>query len=265
VNAVSSVRALELDGLVVQYGGLRAVDDVSFRVPCEGITGLIGPNGAGKTTLIDAVTGFAPIAGGRVLFDGRNITRMRAHRRALSNLARTFQSLELFEDMTVADNIRVTTESPAWSRSLTDVFLRWRAKDSADVAWALDLLGLTEVADRLPGSLSQAERKAVALARAIVARPALLMLDEPAAGLDRFETEALGERLRQIAASGIALLLVDHDMALVLTVCDRVHVLDAGRLIASGTPAAIRGNPVVLRSYLGEDPVDARGSGGDGA
>ena len=259
---MSAAPYLEITGLCVVYGGLRAVDDVSLRVPCEGITGLIGPNGAGKTTLIDAVTGFAPIAGGSIRFDGRDITRMRAHRRALSKLARTFQSLELFEDMTVADNVRVTTESSQWWRSLTDVVLRWRARDSDDVARALSLLGLAGVADRLPSSLSQAERKSVALARAIVARPTLLMLDEPAAGLDRIETEELGERLRQVAASGLGLLLVDHDMALVLTVCDFIHVLDAGRLIASGTPAEIRGNPTVLHSYLGEDPARVEPAGG---
>jgi branched-chain amino acid transport system ATP-binding protein len=259
---VSASSFLEIEGLCVVYGGLRAVDDVSLRVPCEGITGLIGPNGAGKTTLIDAVTGFAPIAGGSIRFEGRDITRMRAHRRALSKLSRTFQSLELFEDMTVADNVRVTTESSQWWRSLADVFLRWRAKDSDDVARALSLLGLDDVADRLPSSLSQAERKSVALARAIVARPTLLMLDEPAAGLDRIETEELGTRLRQVAASGLGLLLVDHDMALVLTVCDYIHVLDAGRLIASGTPAEIRGNPEVLHSYLGEDPARVEPAGG---
>ena len=257
-------RSLEIEGLCVVYGGLRAVDDVTLRVPCEGITGLIGPNGAGKTTLIDAITGFAPIAGGSIRFDGRDITRMRAHRRALSKIARTFQSLELFEDMTVADNVRVTTESSQWWRSLSDVILRWRAKDSDDVARALSLLGLDGVADRLPSSLSQAERKSVALARAIVARPALLMLDEPAAGLDRLETEELGTRLRQVAAAGPGLLLVDHDMALVLTVCDYIHVLDAGRLIASGTPAEIRGNPDVLHSYLGEDPARVEPAGGGG-
>ena len=165
--------------------------------------------------------------------------------------------------MTVADNVRVTTESARWWKSLTDVILRWRAKDSADVEWALELLGLDRVADRLPSSLSQAERKSVALARAIVARPSLLMLDEPAAGLDRLETEELGDRLRQLAASGPGLLLVDHDMALVLTVCDYVHVLDTGRLIASGTPAEIRGNPEVLRSYLGEDPARLERSSGE--
>jgi ABC-type branched-subunit amino acid transport system ATPase component len=254
---------LDIRGLSVVYGGLRAVDDVSMRVACEGITGLIGPNGAGKSTLIDAVTGFAPIGSGSVWFGGRDITHMRAHRRALANLGRTFQSLELFEDMTVADNVRVTTESATWWKSLTDVMLRWRAKDSDDVAWALELLGLADAADRLPSSLSQAERKAVALARAIVARPKLLMLDEPAAGLDRVETEELGARLRQLAASGPGLLLVDHDMALVLTVCDYVHVLDTGRLIASGTPAEIRGNAEVLRSYLGEEPVAPPPSGGE--
>jgi branched-chain amino acid transport system ATP-binding protein len=253
---------LEVEGLCVVYGGLRAVDDVTLRVPCEGITGLIGPNGAGKTTLIDAVTGFAPIAGGSIRFDGRDITRTRAHRRALGKLARTFQSLELFEDMTVADNVRVTTETSTWWKSLIDVLLRWRAKDDEEVGRALSLLGLDRVADRLPRSLSQAERKSVALARAVVGGPKLLMLDEPAAGLDRVETEDLGERLRELAASGPGLLLVDHDMALVLTVCDYIHVLDTGRLIASGTPAEIRGNPDVLRSYLGEGPAGVERAGG---
>src|SRR5262249_44713749 len=156
----STAGFLEIKGVSVVYGGLRAVDDVSIRVPCEGITGLIGPNGAGKSTLIDAVTGFAPIRSGSVWFGGKDITHLRAHRRALANLGRTFQSLELFEDMTVADNVRVTTESSTWWKSLADVLLRWRAKDSDDVAWALGLLGLDDVAEALPSSLSQAERKA---------------------------------------------------------------------------------------------------------
>jgi branched-chain amino acid transport system ATP-binding protein len=243
--------SLEVTDLVVTFGGLRAVDRASLRVPGEGIVGLIGPNGAGKTTLIDAVTGFVPVAEGSIIFGGQDITNRSAHRRAQRKLSRTFQSLELFEDLTVAENVRISTETGHWWRNLAEVF-RPRV-NRPDVAWALGQFDLQDVADRVPGELSQAQRKYLALARAIAARPKVLLLDEPAAGLDRAGTEDLGLRLRHLVAEGIGLLLVDHDMALVLNVCDLVYVLDTGRVIACGTPSEIRRNPDVLRAYLGED------------
>jgi branched-chain amino acid transport system ATP-binding protein len=260
MNGQSSAPLLDVRELVVRFGGLRAVDGVSFAVPGTGITGLIGPNGAGKTTLIDAISGFVPIAEGSVIFGGDVITTWSPHRRARNKLTRTFQSLELFEDLTVAENVQVTTEAVQWAGMPGRAIPIRGRHERTDVTWALSELDLADVADASPGELSQAQRKFVALARAIAARPRLLMLDEPAAGLDPSGTEDLGLQLQRLADSGITLLLVDHDMALMLKVCDFVYVLDAGKLIAHGTPSEIRTDPEVLRCYLGEDPSSVAGA-----
>jgi branched-chain amino acid transport system ATP-binding protein len=254
MNGPGGAALLEVDELVVRFGGLRAVDGVSLTVPGTGITGLIGPNGAGKTTLIDAISGFVPIAEGSVTFGGERITTWSPHRRARNRLTRTFQSLELFEDLTVAENVQVTTDAAQWRSNPVEQDSPRARHDRPDVSWALSEFELADVAEASPGELSQAQRKFVALARAIAGRPRLLMLDEPAAGLDASGTEGLGRQLQRLADGGTTLLLVDHDMALMLKVCDFVYVLDAGQLIASGTPTEIRTNPDVLRCYLGEDP-----------
>lgn len=254
MSSQSKPALLDVRDLVVRFGGLRAVDGVSLSVPASGITGLIGPNGAGKTTLVDAISGFVPIAEGSVVFGDQPITAWSPHRRARNKLTRTFQSLELFEDLTVAENVQVTTEAAQWTAAPIAKFASRRAHERPEVTLALQELGLADVADAPPSELSQAERKLVALARAIAGHPRLLMLDEPAAGLDPSGTKELGRQLRQLAAGGIALLLIDHDMALVLEVCDFVYVLDAGKVIAYGTPSEIRTDPEVLRCYLGEDP-----------
>jgi branched-chain amino acid transport system ATP-binding protein len=229
------VTLLELRDLVVAFGGLRAVDGVSMRVDAGTIVGLIGPNGAGKSTVIDAVTGFVPARSGTIVFDGADITRTSAHRRARRGLTRTFQSLELFEDLTVTENVQVPIG---------------RARSSHDL---IGDLGLGAVADEVPSVLSQAERRSLALARALATVPKVVLLDEPAAGLDASGAAALGGRLRALVTDESAILLVDHDMSLVLGVCDYVYVMDTGRLIAEGTPAQVRRDPAVLRSYLGEE------------
>jgi branched-chain amino acid transport system ATP-binding protein len=257
---------LELREVVVAFGGLRAVDGVSMTVGRGTLVGLIGPNGAGKSTIVDAVTGFVPIEEGSIRFDGDDVTRVPAHRRARRGLARTFQSLELFEDLTVAENVRVpATVGYAGRHPLA---YRAAAKDrDRSASTVLDQLGLGEVANDLPGLLSQADRRGLALARALAVRPKLLLLDEPAAGLDASGTQALGARLRAIVDRGTAMLLVDHDMSLVLGICDYVYVVDTGRLIAEGAPAEIRRDPAVLRSYLGEVPPSELADtamGGDG-
>ena len=246
---------LEAVDLSVSFGGLRAVDRVNLTVERGELGGLIGPNGAGKTTLIDAVSGFVP-SSGRVVFDGHELAALSPHRRAALGVGRTWQSLELFDDLTVDENLLVATERPGIGSFLLDLVAPRRARPRAGADFALDVLGIGELADRMPNELSQGQRKLVSAARALAARPALLCMDEPAAGLDTTESAELGQRLRDIVAAGTSVLLVDHDMGLVLGMCDRVYVIEFGRVIASGTPADIQRNQAVIDAYLG-------GSGGE--
>jgi branched-chain amino acid transport system ATP-binding protein len=242
---------LEVVEATVGYGGPPAVDGVSIHVDTGTITGLIGPNGAGKTTLVDAITGFVPVSRGSVRFDGRPITRLKPHVRARRGLWRTFQSVELFDDLTVQENLLVAAERPPWHAIVTDVVLPPRPT-RVDIDWALDILGLGAVRRRLPPELSQGQRKLVGVARALAGRPRVLVLDEPAAGLDTNESELLGEHLSALLDHDITLLLVDHDMSLVLGTCNAIWVLVEGRIIAHAPPAVVRADPAVISAYLGE-------------
>jgi branched-chain amino acid transport system ATP-binding protein len=248
---------LAVRALTVRYEGLVAVDGVDLEVPEGAIAGLIGPNGAGKSTLIDAVTGFTPAAG-HVSLAGRALDDLPPHQRARAGLARTFQSLELFDDLTVEENLAVAAARPAWWATLADGF-RPSPGACGAVRWALEALEVAELAGALPSELPNGPRHLVAIARAVVARPRLVLLDEPAAGLDERETDLLAAALRRLPDLGIAVLLVDHDMGLVLGICDVVHVLDVGRLIASGPPEAVRADEAVITAYLGAPPE--RGDG----
>jgi len=229
---------LEVEGLTVQYGGVVAVSDVSLRVPAGAIIGLIGPNGAGKTSAIDAVTGFAK-ASGSVTLDGTRIDGLPTHQRVRRGLARTFQQLELYDDLTVEENV-----------SAAAFGVRGEARRGA-VQRALDLVGIADLRGRDAGDLSQGQRQLVSIARACAADPKVILLDEPAAGLDTTESKWLGDRIRNISANGTGILLVDHDVALVLDICDYIYVLDFGEVIAEGDPAHIRANRAVADAYLG--------------
>ena len=245
---------LEVVDLTVRYGGVAALSGVSFTVEEGEVVGLIGPNGAGKTTCIDALTGFQAAHCGHVAFAGRRLEGVPPHRRARRGFVRTFQSIDLFDDLSVRQNLVVAASTPTWRSTLTDAL--WRKRLHADVIEeAIELVGLGAVADRPTAELSNGERHRVALARALVARPRLVLLDEPAAGLDPEESAALGALVRALPGRGTSVLLVDHDMSLVMAVCDRIHVLDLGTLIASGTPAEIRCDRAVVEAYLGADPV----------
>jgi branched-chain amino acid transport system ATP-binding protein len=237
---------LRVESVQVRFGGLLALDDVTLAAHAGQVTGLIGPNGAGKTTLFNVIGGLQAPTRGRVHIDGVDVTDRKTHQRARLRMARTFQRLEVFGTLTARENILVAAESRNdWSDDKADAVAVTEA--------ILDRVGLRAVANEPVDSMPTGMARLVELGRAIATGPKLLLLDEPGSGLDERETEALGELLVDLAGDGMAVLLVEHDVELVMRVCEDIYVLDFGRLIAQGTPAEIQANETVQAAYLGDE------------
>jgi ABC-type branched-subunit amino acid transport system ATPase component/branched-subunit amino acid ABC-type transport system permease component len=252
-SAASATRAaaLSLSAVTVRYGGMVAADAVSLEVRPGQIVGLIGANGAGKTTLLDAISGFARHSGS-VQLAGRSLDALPAHLRARRGLARTWQATELFADLTVTGNLAVAGRRPRPGALMLDLLRPGRGTADSIADRLLGAAGLTGLAQRLPGQLTLAEQKLVSVARALALRPQVLLLDEPAAGLSAAQADQLGRELRGIVTrDDLGILLVEHDVSLIMSVCDYIYVLDFGKLIAAGPPAAVRSDPAVIAAYLG--------------
>jgi len=249
------VSLLRLENITQRFGGLIALDSISLPVARGGITAIIGPNGAGKTTLFNVISGFRAPMQGRVLFADEDITGLPAQEIARRGLVRTFQLVQLFESLTVLENVKVGRHLHT-SEGLANALwpFRSRAVEAQVDAAARDLLkqvGLEAQAEAMATALPYGQKRLLEIARALAAEPKLLLLDEPAAGLNRGETTRLGELIRSIAGRNVTVLLIEHDMSFVMNIADRIAVLDFGKLIAEGTPAEIQTNKDVIAAYLG--------------
>ncbi|MCL4421549.1 MAG: ABC transporter ATP-binding protein [Actinobacteria bacterium] len=241
---------LQARGVSMNFGGVLALDDVDLSVYRGEIAGLIGPNGAGKTTLFNVISGVLQPTRGRVMLDGKDITSWQPHKRGRAGMARTFQRLELFDHLSVADNLLASWEAVTPGAVLG----RHRTKGRAKVAEVMERLRLGALASRVAGTLPTGQARVVELARALCTGPRVLLLDEPSSGLDQAETVWFGEILKDIVGRDIgepSILLVEHDMSLVMEICDEITVLDFGRKIACGTPVQVRNDPAVIAAYLG--------------
>ena len=254
---------IRLDGIVKIFGGLRAIGGVSFAVEPQQIFGLIGPNGAGKTTIFNVVTGVYKPDGGKVVFDGTDISGWGSARVASRGIARTFQNIRLFRAMTVRENVIVAAHK-IHRANMLDAVLRNGRFDADESGFKrkadelLEIMGLRELADEEAGSLPYGSQRRLEIARALMLDPKVLLLDEPAAGMNSSEADKLEDQIRFLRDDlKLTIVLVEHNMSVVMSVCERIHVVDHGETIAEGPPSAIKEDPKVLAAYLGEETPEA--------
>jgi ABC-type branched-subunit amino acid transport system ATPase component len=253
---------LEVDDVTIKFGGLTALDHVSFEIREGEILGLIGPNGAGKTTCFNVMTGVYEATSGQVRFDGKVLRRLSRHKITRLGMARTFQNIRLFKSMTALENVMVGADANSkvgfWDAVLrTPRHRRTEAESEARAHELLEFVGVAGAADELASNLSYGDQRRLEIARAMATKPKLLCLDEPAAGFNPAEKQKLMALIRKVRDQGYTVLLIEHDMKLVMGVTDRIVVLEFGRKIAEGSPAEIRDNPAVIAAYLGVDEDDA--------
>ncbi|MDP9183688.1 MAG: ABC transporter ATP-binding protein [Actinomycetota bacterium] len=254
MSTTDELPVLSIEDVSVRFGGVQAVNEVSLSAFAGQVTGLIGPNGAGKTTTFNVITGLEAPTSGRILIDGKDVSSLPPYRRARRGVARTFQRLEVFGTLDVHDNILAAAEfRRSWSGDKTS------PHEIVDAL--LDRVGLRHVQHERVDALPTGLARLVELGRALATRPKLLLLDEPASGLDMSESEALGDLLLELAEEGMAVLMVEHDVEMVMKVCSQIFVLDFGRIICVGTPREVQADPHVQAAYLGaEEPLEEEAS-----